>query len=178
MVDFQKFDHFIIDVLQEQQIKATVPCLFYDEERAAILKIILLKRIAIKDVHVSSCDNLVIIQFDSSLLSRDGVFEVLDNILTNFSKKPRVDEIKAEEFVAVPYNRSKKNILFRVEGMSCASCALFMEMVLSRNNEVIKVDIDYSSGDGCVVGYLDGSDVMAIIESHGYKVFLNSCKEC
>lgn len=178
MVDSQKFNHFFIDALQEQQIRATVPSLFYDEERAAILKIILLKRVAIKDVQVSSCDNLVIIRFDSALLSRGEVLKVLDNVLANFSKKPRADEIKAEGYVATSCNRSKKNISFRVEGMSCASCALFVEMVLSRNNQVIKVSIDYNSGGGYVIGYLDCSDIMAIIENHGYRAFLKGCNEC
>jgi len=168
MVQSQKFNHFLVVTQQEQQINITVPSLFYDEERAAILRIILLKRAAIKDVQVNSKDNSVTIQFDSVELERDTLFNLLDIVLANFSQKPSKNTGKNEGKCAFCDGTMCK-VSFSVKGMSCASCALYLELVLSRDKGVSTVNIDYSTKKGLLTGCLTKDEVMAIVEKHGYE---------
>jgi Cu+-exporting ATPase len=48
--------------------------------------------------------------------------------------------------------------------MNCASCALFLEMVLSREQNNNHVSINYISEIGVVNGYLDKTKIFKIIE--------------
>ncbi len=165
----QQFKNFLaVDQRQERQIVVAVPCLFHDEERASILRIILLKREAIEDVKVNLDDDAVIIKFDSKVLSKKDLFNLLDDILANFSEKPR-EKIKKTAGECPRCGGVEKEIVFCVEGMSCASCALFLEMTLVRDEKVTRADIDFKSKKGVVIGCVSQADVFDIVERHGYK---------
>ncbi len=88
MKKIQNNNLFIVVRDGEQKVDIIVPFLFQRQERAAILKIILLKRDAIKDVLVDCDNNSVAIKFDPKKLPKPQLFEVLNIILKNFSEKP------------------------------------------------------------------------------------------
>ncbi len=54
--------------------------------------------------------------------------------------------------------------------MSCNSCALFLELVLSRNSDVKHANINYESTLGTVKSCLNKEDIFHIIEKNGYQV--------
>jgi len=56
-----------------------------------------------------------------------------------------------------------------VEGMSCPSCALFMEMTLARDKRIMNASVDFKSARGVVIGFLSSDKVFGIIDEHGYK---------
>jgi len=172
MVESRKFDLFVVEAQEEQQIRITVPRLFNDKERAAILRIILLKRSAIKGVDVNCDNNLVLIDFNSEELSHEALFEILEIVLANFSKKPKIIA-ETQEGKCVFCNGSICETVFCVEGMSCASCALYLEMVLSRDKGVESVHIDFATKKGVVAGCLKENEIVAIVERHGFQA---SCK--
>ncbi len=168
MVPSLKFKYFSVESEQDRQIKISVPCLFNSDERASILQTILLKRNAVKEVLINSANNAVKIKFNSEELIKSDLFDLLDNILANFSQKPR-EKIKGTGRQCPRCGKVEKEVVFHVEGMSCASCALYLEMTLSRNEKVSSVSIDYSSKKGFVSGCLGLDDVLDIVEAHGYK---------
>ncbi len=63
-----------------------------------------------------------------------------------------------------------RRLVFSVEGMSCPSCALYVEMTLARDKKVVSANIDFNSKRGVVVGFLDLNEVMVILKDYGYKV--------
>jgi Cu+-exporting ATPase len=176
MEQSQNFKHFSVLEWQKRQINIVAPCLFHEKERASILRILLLKRGAIEEVQVNSDDNSVLIEFDAEALSKNDLFILLDGILANFSEKPR-EVIKKIGGECPRCGGSERKVVFYLEGMSCASCALYLEMVLSRNERVNSADIDYKSKKGFVVGCLSQDDVFDIVEKHGYKAHSIDCKK-
>lgn len=177
MIRSQNFKHFsVVGRSQEGQVQVDAPCLFHEKERASILRILLLKRGAIEGVQVNSNDNSVLIEFDAEKLSKNDLFILLDGILANFSEKPR-EIIKKIGGECPRCGGSERKVIFYVEGMSCSSCALYLEMVLSRNEKVISADIDYKSKKGFVAGCLCQDDVFDIVEKHGYKAHSIDCKK-
>jgi len=170
MLEKQKYNHFFIMGQQEREIDVTAPCLYNDEERAAILNIILLKREAIEEVLVDPVSNSVMIRFDSVALPPEALLRLLDVVLANFSEKPRSHIVKLRDG-DVLHKGLKKDFSFFVEGMSCASCALYIEMVLHREPNVLDASVDYTTGKGYVSAYLSKNEIYAIIENHGYKAY-------
>lgn len=168
MIQTQEFSQFTIVCQTKQQISIVAPSLYHDKERGTILKILLLKRDAIKSVEVNSERDLVTIRFDQVKLPEETLLNSLDYVLKNFSQKPR-EKIKKIDGQCPRCGGLEREIIFYVEGMSCASCALYLEMILSRNEKVSNAKIDYSSKKGFVVGCLNRGDVLNIVEKHGYK---------
>ncbi len=166
----QKHNHFIVVDESEQKINIWVPSLFNDKERAAILKIILLKRAAIKEVRVDSEKNSVNIWFDSKQLSKNDLFKVLSVVLANFSEKPSKKDKKNQTSVA-KHDGVIRRVEFLVDGMSCPSCALYIEITLNRDKRVLNARVDYKSKKGVVVGFLALNEICAMVNGHGYKAF-------
>ena len=89
--------------------------------------------------------------------------------MANFSEKPRAKKEKSTGFEEKLHGHVLREFAFHIEGMSCSSCALFLEMLLSRNEDIVSASIDYSTKNGLVIGFLNEQDVINIIEEHGYK---------
>lgn len=164
----QKNNYFIVVSEGDNRVNILVPSLFHDRERAAILQIILLKREAIEDVLISSETNSVEIKFDSKKLPKTELFEVLYIVLANFSEKPSEKDTAVSD---IPIKN--EGVIQRVEvfigGMSCPSCALYIEMTLIRDQRVVSARIDYNSKKGVIISFLNLNEVVAIINEHGYK---------
>ena len=168
MSQSQEFSGFTIVRQTKQQLNVVAPCLYRDKERATILKILLLKWEAIESTEVDSERDLVTIRFDRVKLPKEKLLKLLDSILENFSQKPR-EKIKKTGRQCARCGDPEREMVFYVEGMSCASCALYLEMTLSRNEKVSKAKIDYGSKKGVIVGCLSRGDVLDIVEKLGYK---------
>ena len=168
MSQIQEFSQFTVVFQAAQQLSIVAPSLYHDKERATILKILLLKREAIESVEVDSERDLVAIHFDRVKLPKEKLLILLDYVLENFSQKPR-EKITKTGRECARCGGLEREIVFYVEGMSCASCALYLEMILSRNEKVSKAKIDYSSKKGYIVGCLKRGDVLDIVEKHGYE---------
>jgi len=167
MTQIQNSSLFSITNETERQVSLNIPSLYHDKERSAILQTLLLKREAIKMVLIESEENTVNIFFDPNKLARENLFFLLEKILNHFSKKPHQKTEKITD--SIKDHELKGDFLFKVEGMSCESCALFLEMVLAREEAIIQTNIDYNSKLGTVFGYLSGEKIFEIIEKNGYQ---------
>jgi Cu+-exporting ATPase len=170
MSETQEFSQFTIEHQLNRQIRVIAPSLFCDKERSHILQILLSKREAIKEVKIVPEKNSVTIYFSPELLPLQDLLKLLESVLVNFSQKPK----KSIKKTATKSDRKKgeiQEVVFRVGGMSCASCALFLEMVLSREEDNIHVSINYASGIGTVCGYLGRERVFKIVEENGYQAY-------
>ena len=167
MTQAQKSSPFFITNETERQVSLIIPSLYHDKERSTILQTLLLKRDAIKMVLIESEENTANIFFDPNNLARENLLNLLEKILKHFSEKPLHKTEKIT--VTTKEQELKGNFLFKVEGMSCESCALFLEMVLKRETAIMQVNIDYNSKLGTVSGYLSGENIFEIIQKNGYQ---------
>lgn len=166
----QEFIQFSIAHQNEGRLRIVAPSLYQDKERATILRIILLKTDSIEEVNIVSEINSVTIHFDPEKLPKEKLLNLLEIVLANFSQKP--DERK-KTIIEPKVHRyePKQDAVFGIEGMSCSSCAMFMEMILSRKSKVSHASIDYASKTGKVSGYLSKDEIFKIVKDNGYRAY-------
>ncbi|TXK96118.1 hypothetical protein BMR02_11870, partial [Methylococcaceae bacterium HT1] len=129
MIQTQEFSQFIIAHQLQRRIRIIVPSLFRNKERATILQILLLKRAAIEEVRCVWQINSITIHFDPEQFPKQNLLKLLEAVLVNFAQKPHASLSKISE-QQQHREGPKQDIVFGIGGMSCASCALFLEMVL------------------------------------------------
>ncbi len=167
MTQTQESNQFILSHETERQLSLIVPSIYHNKERSSILQTLLLKRTAIKMVLIDRKENSVNIFFDPEKLAKKNLLSILEKILKHFSEKPH--QITEKKTSSVKQNTSKNNLSFKVGGMSCESCALFLEMVLSREQDIMQADIDFKTKIGVVLSYLSRGKVFDIILQNGYQ---------
>lgn len=165
MSQHQTFNQFTIIQQSDQQIQIIAPNLFNDSERINILQTVLLMREAITDIQIEPKTNQVTIKYDSNVLPKENLLTLLSAVLKNFDQKPH----KSKEPTPIQQDNVEQDFTFKIKGMSCGSCALFLEMSLTRKTEVIQASINFESKSGSVKGYLKQEDIIELIEKNGYQ---------
>ncbi|MDP3414639.1 cation-translocating P-type ATPase, partial [Falsiroseomonas sp.] len=88
---------------------------------------------------------------------------ILDAVIGNISAAP------AAPPPAVPLpDAPLRECAVAVEGMTCASCALLIEMKLKRDPRVSKASVNYAAGTASVTGALGREEVSALVARLGY----------
>ncbi|MDC9728825.1 MAG: heavy metal translocating P-type ATPase [Methyloprofundus sp.] len=153
----------------KNRIRICVPILKKDPERTYIFEIILKKRPEIKSMKSVPEIGSVTIYFDQEKLPTENLLTLLDMVLGNIGKKK----------ISVPKNDAPydtdcpvQDISLAIEGMSCASCALLLEMSLKRDPRVKSASVNFASAIATVEGQLSRSDTAEIIKKVGYQANL------
>ncbi|WFP51984.1 heavy metal translocating P-type ATPase [Methylomonas sp. EFPC3] len=136
-----------------------------DPERGYILEILLKKRPEIKRVRSVFAIGSVVIEFDSSRLPKKNLLIMLDAVLGNIAQKQTDIKQDKRKIIDGPLH----DIDLAVQGMSCASCALLIEMVLNRDERVKKAGVNFATETVNVQGCLSSADVVEIVERLGYS---------
>ena len=164
----EHYKHFQIEHQLKNRIRITTPVLVNDPERGYIFEILLQKRPEITKVRSVFDIGSVVIEFDSSRLPRRNLLILLDAVLGNIAQKQsKLKREKKKEF-----NGRLQNIDLAVEGMSCASCALLIEMVLNRDDRIKTASVNFATQTVNVQGQLAKHDVVQQIEKLGYSALL------
>ncbi len=166
----QEYSQFTIAHQLKRRIRIIAPSLYRDKERAYILQILLLKREAVEQVKIVSEINSVTIHFDPEKFPKHNLLNLLNTVLANFAQKPSESIKKIVKHSARP-GAVRQEIVFGVGGMSCASCALFLEMVLSREADNVRVNINYISEIGTVSTFLSKQEIFKIVEDNGFQAY-------
>lgn len=166
----QEFSQFKVVHQLKRRIRIIAPGLYKEKEYAYILQILLMKRKAIEKVKIVSTINSVTIYFDPKEFPVLNLLNLLESVLANFSKKPRESFQKIADGSA-QHSGKKQQIVFGIGGMSCASCALFLEMVLLREKDILQASVNYVSETATIDGYLDKHDIFKVIETNGYQAY-------
>jgi Cu+-exporting ATPase len=153
----------------KNRIRICVPILEKDPERTYIFEIILKKRPEIKSMKSVPEIGSVTIYFDQEKLPPEKLLTLLDMVLSNIGKK-KISVPKKD----IPYHLegSTQDISLAIEGMSCASCALLLEMTLKRDPRVKSASVNFASAIATIEGYLSRSDSAEIIKKVGYQANL------
>ena len=162
------FKHFQLQHELTNRIRIITPVLKNDPERGYIFEILLKKRPEISHVRSVFDIGSVAIDFDGSRLPKKNLLILLDAVLGNIAQKQ------------TPLKKDKKKVFegpvqdidLAVEGMSCASCALLIEMVLNRDERVKAASVNFATQTVNVQGQLSKNDVVEQIEKLGYSALL------
>jgi len=166
--DFQA-KNFTLSHKIKNRIRISVPILKKDPERTYIFEIILKKRPEIKSMKSVPEIGSVTIYFDQEKLPTQNLLTILDMVLGNIGKK----KISAPQ-CDIPYDADSpmQDISLAIEGMSCASCALLLEMSLKRDPRVKNASVNFASAIATIEGHLSRSDSAEIIKKVGYEANL------
>ncbi|MDD5274729.1 MAG: heavy metal translocating P-type ATPase [Methylovulum sp.] len=150
----------------KRRIRIIAPALKRDPERGYIFEILLKKRHEIKRVRSIFALGSVVIEFDPKRLPKANLLIMLDAILGNMGGKGTLGANQPKALTG-----PLKEIDLAVEGMTCASCALLLEMVLKRDPKIKQASVNFGTETLTVHGQLSKEDVCACIESLGYKAY-------
>ena len=150
-----------------RRVRIISPVLKNDTERGTIFEIILKKRPEIKKVRSVVALGCVIIDFDPVGLPKQNLFILLDAVLGNIGQR----KTEAQTASKKVFDGKIQEIDLAVEGMSCASCALLIEMVLQRDPRVKQANVNFGTSTLTVYGQLSKADVDEKVSSLGYKTF-------
>lgn len=166
--DNTEYKHFHLQHELKNRIRIITTILKNDPERGYIFEILLKKRPEITLVRSVFDIGSVTIEFDSSRLPKKNLLILLDAVLGNIAqKKPVVKNHKKKQFEG-----PVQDIDLAVEGMSCASCALLIEMVLNRDERIKTASVNFATQTVSVQGQLSKIDVVEQIEKLGYNALM------
>jgi Cu+-exporting ATPase len=162
----QAFAHFRIEHRLRRRIRITVPDLAKDPERLYALEILLRKRHAIKSVRSVPGIGGMVIDYQPAELAESNLLQLLTGIIPNLKQSaPR----KINKTGELPRTEKRREIQFAVEGISCASCALLIELVLRRDPRIEKAAVNMASSSGSVTGHIPQDALFALIAKQGYR---------
>ena len=166
--DTSAFKNFQLQHELKNRIRIITPVLKNDPERGYIFEILLKKRPEISRVKSVVAIGSVTIEFDSNKLPKKNLLILLDAVLGNIAQKqPTLKKDKKKHFEG-----PVQDIDLAVEGMSCASCALLIEMVLNRDERVKNASVNFATQTVNVQGQLSKNDVVQQIEKLGYSALM------
>ncbi|WP_349431763.1 heavy metal translocating P-type ATPase [Methylomarinum sp. Ch1-1] len=151
----------------KRRIRIVSPILKNDLERGYIFEILLKKRPEIKKVRSVFAIGSVVIEFDADRLPKKNLLILLEAVLGNIAQKNSASIKSGKKVLSGPV----QEIDLAVEGMSCASCALLIEMMLNRDERIKSASVNFATETVTVHGQLNKEDVAARIECLGYGAF-------
>ena len=150
-----------------RRVRIEAPALHKDEERTYILEILLRKRDGIKLVRTVADIGAVVVHFDPRKLPRNSLLVMLDGLIGNLGAS------QAPTRTALPISfdpcQPEQAFNLSIEGMTCTSCALLLEMLLRRDPRVSTASVNYATGTAAVRGKLTKDQLMSAISSMGYR---------
>ena len=147
-----------------RRIRVVAPALIKEQERCYILEILLRKHPAVKDVRIVSDIGSLVIQYDPVNLPEACLLATLDAVLGNLIAAP-----KAPPTPPVPIDGPVCECSVAIEGMTCASCALLVEMKLKRDPRVRSAVVNFASATLTVFGVIDREGVSEVVARLGYE---------
>ena len=151
----------------KRRIRIIAPVLKKDQERGYIFEILLKKRPEIKRVRSTFALGSVVIEFDPGRLPKSNLLILIDAVLGNIAGKPGAMIMQKK----IEVSGAAQDIDLAVEGMTCASCALLLEMILKRDPRVKRASVNFGTETLTVHGYLGKDDVCARVASLGYQAY-------
>lgn len=149
----------------KRRIRIVSAVLEKDLERCYIFEILLKKRSAIRRVRTTFSLGSVVIDFDPAQLPKENLLILLDAVLGNIAQK----QAAAFEKNNKKFTGKVEEVDLAIEGMSCASCALLIEMVLNRDPQVKSVNVNFATETVTVHGQLSKQQVGDKIATLGYE---------
>ena len=149
-----------------RRIRILSPVLKNDQERGYIFEILLKKRPEIKKIRSVYALGSVVIEFDPASLPTKNLLILLDAVLGNIARK-KADQKEYKKVFDGPVHE----VDLAVEGMTCASCALLIEMVLKRDPGIKQASVNFGTSTLTVQGQLARDEVGAKVATLGYKTY-------
>ncbi|MCL4679837.1 MAG: heavy metal translocating P-type ATPase [Rhodocyclaceae bacterium] len=156
--------HFQVAHRLSRRIRLAAPSLVRQTERGYLLEILLRKHAAIRDVRVVADIGSLTVHYDPAQLPEERLLAVVDAVIGNLASAPPPRPAAAAQAPDGP----QVECSVAVEGMTCASCAMLIEMHLQRDPQVANASVNFAAGTATVRGSLDRETLSARVARLGY----------
>ena len=150
----------------KRRVRIISPVLKNDRERCYILEILLKKRSEIKRLRSVFAIGSIVIEFDPSSLPKKNLFILLDTVLGNIAQRKKATHQKSKK---KEFSGKIKEVDLAIQGMTCASCALLIEMVLNKDPDIKSANVNFATETVTIFGLLDKKQVGEKISVLGYS---------
>jgi Cu+-exporting ATPase len=155
-----------------RRVRIIAPVLLKDPERACVLEILLQKRDGIEKVRTVPDIASLVIHFDPEKLPKAKLLTLLDAFLANLGKrKPAASLNNSTQWAPTEgdVGLAEQEINLIVDGMTCVSCALLIEMLLKRDPRISSANVNYATETAVVTGRVSKETLCTLINNMGYK---------
>lgn len=153
----------------KRRVRIISPVLKKDLERAYVLEILLKKRLGILQVRTVVDIASLTIHFDPTILPKATVLTLVDALLGNLGQKKLSDPSKHLTNEACDSTVAAQEFNLAIEGMTCVSCALLIEMLLRKDPRIVSANVNFAAEKVTIIGRIDKDTLCALIEKIGYK---------
>ncbi|NGZ05271.1 MAG: copper-translocating P-type ATPase [Magnetococcales bacterium] len=153
-----------------RRIRVVIPGLQRDAERCALVAVLLNKHPAVRKVRVEARIGSLAIHFDPESMPPDLLLALLDRMLTSVLAAQNPSTSCADPSAPAELETTGMGTTLAVEGMSCASCAMLIEMRLRRHPGVTRAKVHFTSGMLEVAGRMERREVVQVVGALGYVV--------
>jgi Cu+-exporting ATPase len=150
-----------------RRIRIIAPALVKQPERCYILEILLRKHGALRGVRSVPEIGSITLHFDPLQLSEERLLAVVDAVIGNIASARAPSAVAPEPTFSSDAPAQECNAA--IEGMTCASCALLIEMSLQRDPRVADAAVNFAAGTITVKGHLNREQLFASVEKLGYE---------
>jgi len=151
-----------------RRVRILAPGLRKQPERAYLYEILLRKHPAVRHIRLVADLGSVAVWFDPNILPKPKLFALLDAVLGNIGTAAPFQKVQAVDDLAA--DQPERDFNLAVEGMSCASCALLIEMVLKRDPRVRDAKVNFATETATVRARMDREALNGKLVGIGYRV--------
>ena len=173
-------DHYRVVHALRRRLRVLTPVVLKDRERAYLLEILLTKHPSIARVRAVPAVGSVAIHYDPARITVPALLTLLDRVLGNLAPRPsakdrpqitRQPASGADPDCPSGYCPSvpRRVAHLAIEGMTCASCALLIQMDLERDPRVAEASVSFGSGSAMVRGSLSEDEIALRVARLGYR---------
>ncbi|MBM4199971.1 MAG: copper-translocating P-type ATPase [Gammaproteobacteria bacterium] len=157
--------HFTLVHQLRRRIRIVAPTLRRDLERTYAAEILLRKHKAVRRVRVVPDLGSLAIEFDPKLLPREKLLQMLDRLIGNLGSGPGSSAAASQAF---DLSGPSHDYTMGLDGMTCASCALLVEMMLRRDPRIEQATVNFATETAAVRGKLSKDALVSLIDRWGY----------
>ncbi len=148
-----------------RRVRVIAPGIRKDLERAYAAEILLRKHKAIRKVRAVAELGSIAIDFDPAELPKDRLLVMLDRLIENLGHgRPRGSPAVGGIDLKMPV----AEYTLTVEGMTCASCALLIEMLLRRDPRIEEATVNFATETAAIRGRIGKEELLQLIGRWGY----------
>ena len=155
-----------------RRVRIVAPILLKDPERAFVLEILLQKRDGIEKVRSVPDIASITIHFDPDKLPKTKLLTLLDALLANLgTRKPPAPPANTAQLMPAENEEclAEQEFNLSIDGMSCVSCALLIEMLLKRDPRISSANVNYATETATITGRTTKERLYLLIGNMGYK---------
>jgi len=172
--------HYRVVHALRRRLRVFTPVVLKDQERAYLLEILLTKHPSIARVRSVAAVGSVAIHYDPARITAQALLVLLDRVLGNLTPKPGAKATARSPSQPAPTidpdcpggycpSAPRRVAHMAIEGMTCASCALLIQMDLERDPRVAEASVSFGSGAAMVRGGLSEDEIALRVARLGYR---------